>query len=254
MIGFFHKIRRQLAADSQFLKYSRYAIGEIILVVIGILIALQLNNMNEKRKLKGEEIKILRNFQANLQEDLSHIEINIETFETAKSSVNIILKHMQQNLPYTDTLACHFGNTTFLFSPGINQGVFESLTSADFNLITNDSIKHDITTYYSFVNNEFDVQIARYSKIIEDASKSVFNTRFDAMWNHEVSGSGGDLGCVEMIPNDYEGLKKDKEYNYFLRTLNNQLFWHRLGPLTIAKEYAEELLERINKELNEHNQ
>ncbi len=55
MLHFFRKIRRQLAHDNQFLKYSRYALGEIVLVVIGILIALQINNWNEDRKMQKEE-------------------------------------------------------------------------------------------------------------------------------------------------------------------------------------------------------
>ena len=50
MIPFFRKIRWRLAANNQFFKYSRYAIGEILLVVVGILIALQINNWNEFKK------------------------------------------------------------------------------------------------------------------------------------------------------------------------------------------------------------
>jgi len=50
MIPFFRKIRKKMADDNQFFKYSRYAIGEIVLVVIGILIALQINTWNEERK------------------------------------------------------------------------------------------------------------------------------------------------------------------------------------------------------------
>ncbi|UCD61312.1 MAG: hypothetical protein JSV59_01670, partial [Flavobacteriaceae bacterium] len=49
MIGFLRKIRKKLAEDNQFFKYSRYAIGEIVLVVVGILIALQINNWNNNR-------------------------------------------------------------------------------------------------------------------------------------------------------------------------------------------------------------
>lgn len=63
MIPFFHKIRYKLAKDNQFLKYSRYALGEIALVVIGILIALQINNWNEERKSKIEEIQILESIK-----------------------------------------------------------------------------------------------------------------------------------------------------------------------------------------------
>lgn len=50
MLPFFRKIRYRLAKDNQFFTYSRYALGEIVLVVIGILIALYINNWNEKRK------------------------------------------------------------------------------------------------------------------------------------------------------------------------------------------------------------
>ena len=52
MIPFYRKIRKKMADDNRPLKYMRYAIGEIILVVIGILIALQINNWNENRKTK----------------------------------------------------------------------------------------------------------------------------------------------------------------------------------------------------------
>jgi len=53
MINFFRKIRKQFADDNKPLKYMRYAIGEIVLVVIGILIALQINNWNEDRVKKN---------------------------------------------------------------------------------------------------------------------------------------------------------------------------------------------------------
>ncbi len=50
MINFSRKTRKKLADDNKPLKYARYAIGEIVLVVIGILIALQINNWNEQLK------------------------------------------------------------------------------------------------------------------------------------------------------------------------------------------------------------
>ena len=50
MINFFRKTRKKLADDNKFFKYWRYAIGEIVLVVVGILIALSINNWNEGRK------------------------------------------------------------------------------------------------------------------------------------------------------------------------------------------------------------
>jgi hypothetical protein len=59
MINFFRKIRKNLLMENKTGKYFKYAIGEIILVVIGILIALSINNWNENRKLKSSELKML---------------------------------------------------------------------------------------------------------------------------------------------------------------------------------------------------
>ncbi|MFL0352829.1 DUF6090 family protein [Xanthomarina sp. GH4-25] len=66
MIKFFRKIRQNLVSENKFSKYLIYAIGEIILVVIGILIALQINNWNENLKQDKEEITILENLKKNL--------------------------------------------------------------------------------------------------------------------------------------------------------------------------------------------
>ena len=67
MLPFFRKIRYRLAKDNQFLKYSRYAIGEIVLVVIGILIALAINNWNDKRKDRKNFDKILVEVEKELE-------------------------------------------------------------------------------------------------------------------------------------------------------------------------------------------
>ena len=69
MINFFRKIRKKMADDNKPMKYMRYAIGEIILVVIGILIALSINNWNEKRIEKGIEKEVYENLLGTLQRD-----------------------------------------------------------------------------------------------------------------------------------------------------------------------------------------
>ncbi|PWK16927.1 DUF6090 family protein [Xanthomarina spongicola] len=66
MIKFFRKIRQDLLAEGKTGKYLKYAVGEIVLVVIGILIALQINNWNENRKNSIEERATLENLLENL--------------------------------------------------------------------------------------------------------------------------------------------------------------------------------------------
>jgi len=81
MIKFFRRIRYNLMEKNKTGKYLKYAIGEIVLVVIGILIALQINNWNEERKAKLSENATLRNFVQDLRSDSSSFSINLNIFK-----------------------------------------------------------------------------------------------------------------------------------------------------------------------------
>ena len=70
MIKFFRNIRRRLLRENRFTRYMLYAIGEIILVVIGILIALQINNWNENRKTDIREGELIENLHIEFQDNL----------------------------------------------------------------------------------------------------------------------------------------------------------------------------------------
>ena len=73
MIKFFRKIRQRMLKENKFSKYLFYAIGEIVLVVIGILIALQINNWNESRKERFQEIKFYENLLVSLSADSTDV-------------------------------------------------------------------------------------------------------------------------------------------------------------------------------------
>lgn len=78
MIPFFRKLRKKFADNNQFVKYSRYAVGEIFLVVIGILIALQINNWNENRLKKATVKTYLSNLIQDLKVDQDLLNVMIE--------------------------------------------------------------------------------------------------------------------------------------------------------------------------------
>ena len=73
MIKFFRKIRQRLLSENKFSKYLIYAIGEIILVVIGILIALGINNWNQKLIGDKKELDLLKNLSEDLSLNISMI-------------------------------------------------------------------------------------------------------------------------------------------------------------------------------------
>ena len=82
MIKFFRNIRQSLINQNNMGKYLKYAIGEILLVVIGILIALQINNWNERRIESAEEQKILKNLKIDFDNDKRQLETIIEMTKT----------------------------------------------------------------------------------------------------------------------------------------------------------------------------
>jgi hypothetical protein len=91
MIKFFRTIRKDLMEKNKTGKYLKYAIGEIVLVVIGILIALQINNWNENRKLDKEEVLVLNSLHEDLELAKKQSETNILTEQELKKALIFII-------------------------------------------------------------------------------------------------------------------------------------------------------------------
>jgi len=130
-------------------KYFKYAIGEIILVVIGILIALQINNWNEIRKDRQLESKILSEFHNNLNDDLKNLDLKIKESNTFLKHSSKVLDHLQNKTLLTDSLKYYYsslighGN----FEPTII--AYENLNSKGVDLIENENLRHAISELYS---------------------------------------------------------------------------------------------------------
>ena len=95
MLRFFRQIRQKLLTENKFSKYLLYAVGEILLVVIGILIALQVDTWNEGRKMVERERQVLQSL-------LSEIKTNMEVLRDCSEGI-------REQLDYTDTLKTHLG-------------------------------------------------------------------------------------------------------------------------------------------------
>ena len=159
MIKFFRKIRYDLMEKNKTGKYLKYAFGEIILVVIGILIALSLNNWSEKRSLKNEEIKLLKEMKAALLSDKDDIISNIGEHSSATNSCAILLKTISKKLPYNDSLDFHFANALNTTKFSHTSSPYETLKIKGPDLIENDSLRLLLNNYYDrSVGYQLDLQ------------------------------------------------------------------------------------------------
>ncbi|WP_179345955.1 DUF6090 family protein [Winogradskyella ursingii] len=154
MIKFFRKIRQNSLSENKTRKYLKYAIGEIILVVIGILIALQINNWNQSIKDKKSLNEYLVKIKTHTMEDLEQLELlsqgRRQIAELCKKARNSILEKTESdNLFLFKISGSAF--VDFYFKP--NSGGYESLqNSAYYGKINNTKLDSLMAKYYNLVD------------------------------------------------------------------------------------------------------
>ncbi|NVJ87450.1 MAG: hypothetical protein HWE15_14165 [Algoriphagus sp.] len=257
MIKFFRKIRQNLLAEGKTGKYLKYAFGEILLVMIGILLALQVNNWNENRKLNTQKKEFLEELHKSVQGDLSYLQISMAINSRIKQSAKLILEYMERDLPYHDSLQYHFGNTISFWPFRIKIGAYQNYRSSNLNLILSQKLKEDITLYFEARNNGITENFNIYSNMVQEASLNILNTRFESFWdtNYEEWKIDNDYSSYDidlvtrMTPINFESLKKDQEYLYFLKTLINKYNWLIEMELISTQRVAKAFLATIEEEM-----
>lgn len=237
MIKFFRKIRQSLLTENKFSKYLLYAIGEIVLVVIGILIALSINNWNEKSKLKSEEMKLLKEMKAALISDWEDVISNIAEHSSSANSCSILLKHFSSGLPYHDSLDFHFANALNTTRFSHTSSPYETLKIKGPDLIEDDSLRVMLGDYYDkWVGYQFELQKTSLHEfgLAKERQFELFTGM--RLW-------------YEMKPVDYDLLVKSNYYKSWLTYTEGSRKWET-NRFHYLKDKIENLLTLIDLELN----
>ncbi|MCS5491324.1 DUF6090 family protein [Algoriphagus limi] len=151
MISFFRKFRQKLLTQNRVTRYLIYALGEIFLVVIGILIALQINNWNESRKDRAFELEMLSEINRELLSEIEDKQVALNIFNRAERSLNELLKMRIDDEYSRDSLEQHLNNlgSIGLFFP-YSDGAYEALKSGGFDKIQNEKLRNDLIRLYSY--------------------------------------------------------------------------------------------------------
>lgn len=230
MIKFFRKIRFELMgknntgnpaeASARSGKYFKYAVGEIALVVIGILIALQINNANQNRINANEELKILKALKIGLETDREDILFNIGRIESSMLSANKVIFAIEKNMPYNDSIADYMGLAMFPVLFVNSTSAFETLKSKGIDVITNTKLRDEIIGVYDSGYNFFLSFEAITLEENERGLKEIFPSRFEASYVYNLEKPNLQ---PRLVPLDYESLKNDQEFNYYLKSYTNRL-------------------------------
>ena len=149
MIKFFRKIRQKLLAENKFNRYLIYAIGEIILVVIGILIALQINNWNEWSKDRVKEKEVLVNLAENFELNIEALESDIEQLLKFNTSSQIVLNVLGNQQPFTESMAKHFHLARIpKMNLSLSQSGYEQYKNIGYGIIIDKPTSKEIVDFF----------------------------------------------------------------------------------------------------------
>mgnify|MGYP000985767334 FL=1 len=240
MIKFFRKIRQKLLSENKFSKYLIYAIGEIILVVIGILIALQVNNRNVSRINNQKQNKTLNLIQKSLIKDTLYMSLLINRLGKVNKSISIL-----NTFPaYEDSLSVHFDRIDWGINVQIQSAAYEQLKSTGFDLLQNDALKEELINSYEMIFN--------HERELIDIELVYLNqnwVRSFMLENFNYIESDSTLTSFITIPKNYELLISNPDYK-------NLILYKRKINLTILfrlnkiKQTASELIKDIEKNKN----
>lgn len=228
MIKFFRKIRQNLLSEGKIGKYLKYAIGEIILVVLGILIAVQINNWNVNQQNEEKEKLYLTRLTTNLGYDIRLYEsimaedsLLIDSLNEVKDDLNEFIKTIDQ--PSEDF---SFLITGYKFTS--NRTVIDNLiSSGQIELLRSNYLVEDIFLYYrttEFIETGIDATILTHNNTTVNNIILKFNS------NNRI-----DSSYIQTIENSI---------HYRIDLIERQLKWY-----SSQKQLAEKLVKKINQEI-----
>lgn len=240
MLRLFRQIRQRILTENRFSKYLLYAGGEILLVVIGILIALQINTWNEWKKERVKELDVLYELKENLQRNVTELQTVIERAQRFNSSRNIVASALENNSPYHDSLAEHFlFGGMGISKPSVSRSGYEMLQNQGFEIITSITLRKQIVQLFESTYTAYDEKLSttNINPLVEDMTR-YFRKHFKRMDNP-----------FRRVPVNYTMLLRD---NYFIEGLKAIAYWEDflIRDNRLSLEETQRVLRHINEELS----
>ena len=237
MIRIFRNIRQQLVAENKVMAYLRYAIGEIILVVIGILIALQVNNWNEKRKDANFENEILSLIDQNLKQDSVSLSFELSNTKLAINLTDRLLKQVALN-HFNDSLNYWMGKIICFERFRSQSSAYEMLKAKGLENISDKTLQMNLISYY-------DESLYRVYQSLNDVELS-FNKDWTPVIKEDFSDFSWTIYCKPTNPVEF--FEKPSTISLFKLYQDNRRGFVRNGEKALNK--ISEITKLIKKDTN----
>jgi hypothetical protein len=151
MIKFFRNIRKTNLKEGKAINYFKYAIGEIVLVVVGILIALGINNWNSQRNNKAQVAKHLETIRLNLQDDIKQADSLLHDTQTTGEYANTFFGQFKTNLPIDNNIQLYMLYLMFERNIEVNKSGFDALLNSNGMSFVDEYLQIKILDYYRLI-------------------------------------------------------------------------------------------------------
>lgn len=155
MLKFFRHIRRSLINPNHMDKpnsstgnYLKYAIGEVLLVMVGILLALQVNNWNESNKRRTQEIKIYKEILSDLELTAEEVNKDMEAHISILDRNQKLLEYVVKRRAYSDSISGYMTSIVSDLQVYPKTSGYDALNSIGLDLLSNDRVRIEITNLY----------------------------------------------------------------------------------------------------------
>ena len=230
-------------------KYLKYAIGEIILVVIGILIALQINNWNENRKSERQETKLLQQIKSDIETNNTDLETLITTLETNEAAMDSVFHYFnKKTYKLRGSIFLSLIHRKSFFN-NVNSG-YKLIGSGLGSIVSNDSLLNEIVQVYEV---DFDNVLKFQSQMHQHIDNQLFpltNTLFEVSNSYKLNFKDADEEQTNFYkPIDFETLQNNHQYKNTLLQLK-QNYKNRLSHSKKVKVKTDKLLKKLTIEIN----
>jgi hypothetical protein len=223
-------------------KYFKYAIGEIILVVIGILIALSINNWNEEKKSIQKGLDILVDIRENLEFNTIQFQEDIEINRNVVNSIDIILNNITVTKIYNDSLDKHFRYVNWWASARWKSSGYEALIEHGVEIVQSKELQKSIIDLYEISYTE----IVENARLQEGNWNAILPNWLELIYRDPSEFSSSDEHKAR--PFNYQEIIDSRIFRSFL-TFNRSQRVYDIQVRTNMLAKHQELIKLIDKEL-----
>jgi len=242
MIKFLRKTRYNLMEQNKTGKYLKYAIGEIVLVVIGILIALSINNWNEGKKSIQKGRDILTDIKENLDFNTIQFQEDIEINKGIVKSIDIILENITVTKVYNDSLDKHFRYVNWWASARWKSSGYEALVKHGVEIVQSKELQESIIDLYEISY----IEIVENARLQEGSWNAILPNWLELIYRDPSNFNSSDEHKAS--PFDYQEIVDSRIFRSFLTFNRSQRVYDIQVRINMLTKH-QELIKLINKEL-----